>query len=68
VNKADALSHYRSTIRLAAAMTAAGYPMTRNSVSGWGEVVPELVARRIAEVSGGAVPLRVEDYREEVAA
>ena len=62
--KTDALAHFHSTIKLAAAMTAAGYPLTRHAVSMWGERVPELAARRLHEMTRGRLRFRPEDYQK----
>ena len=63
MRKADVLEHFGTTIAVSERMTAAGYPLTRTAVSNWRDIVPEMTARRIAEVTGGAVPLRAEDYK-----
>lgn len=64
----DAIAHFGSRIRLARALTDAGYPMTRNACTHWGERVPELVARRLHEITRGRLKFKPEEYRKEVAA
>ena len=67
MRKTDVLAYFKTTIRVADELKAAGYPATRQSVSNWGDIVPELTARRLSEISGGVVPLRLGDYRKEAA-
>lgn len=63
MRKVDVIRYFGTTVRVSDAVEAAGYNLNRTAVSQWSDIVPELSARRIAAITGGAVPLREEDYR-----
>jgi len=67
MQKGEVIDYFGGVRATARALTAAGYPKQGGEVSQWPETVPELQARRIAEITRGAVALRLEDYRREVA-
>lgn len=68
MNKSDAISHFKTQTALARALSDAGYPITQPAVSKWGEVVPEVPARILAEITGGALVFDRSAYRSQSAA
>lgn len=63
--KADVVAYFGGVRATARQMTQAGYQMTGSVVSQWPDPIPELAARRIAEVTRGAVPLHLDHYRNQ---
>jgi hypothetical protein len=43
-------------------LTAKALGITPGAISQWGEIIPELQARRIAEITRGDLPFRPELY------
>lgn len=48
MRKTDALTHYGSTTKVAKALG-----ISQAAVSKWGDIIPELQARRLAEITNG---------------
>ena len=67
MKKSEALAYYKTQINIAERLTEAGYRITQPAVSKWGELIPEVPARILSELSGGALMFDPSDYREDVA-
>ena len=61
--KSEVVKKYRTQTGVAAALTKAGYPLAPCSVSHWDDVVPELQARRLAEITRGRLKFDPAVYR-----
>lgn len=68
MKKSDAIGHFKTQTALARALSDAGYPITQPAVSKWGEVVPELPARILSEITGGALAFDRSAYRSKSSA
>ena len=68
MNKSDALTHFKTQTAIAKALSDAGYPITQPAVSKWGEVIPEVPARILSEITGGALVFDSSAYRSKSAA
>lgn len=58
MKKRDVLEHFSGVTATAAALSKAGYPISKSAISKWPDEVPELRARQIEEITGGALSLR----------
>jgi hypothetical protein len=61
MKKTTVLKHFGTHTEVARALTDAGYPICRSAVSQWPDVIPELRARQIEEITRGR--LRPGSYR-----
>ncbi|WP_104002354.1 Cro/CI family transcriptional regulator [Marinobacterium lutimaris] len=55
MTKTEVLKHFGSQHELARQLTDAGYPISQPSISKWPEEIPELRARQLEEITGGAL-------------
>jgi hypothetical protein len=55
--KSNVVARFGSQQKVAAALTAAGFPITQRGVSAWPEVVPLKWAVPLAELDGSTVDL-----------
>lgn len=55
MKKSDVLDHFHTQAAVAEALTTAGYRISQPAVSKWGELVPEIQARRLSKITGGAL-------------
>lgn len=53
MKKSAVLDHFHTQSAVAQALTAAGYRISQPAVSKWGDLVPEIQARRLAKITGG---------------
>lgn len=61
--KTAAIEHFKTQTAIARALSAAGYRISQPAVSKWGELVPEIPARMLASLSGGALEFDESLYR-----
>jgi transcriptional repressor of cell division inhibition gene dicB len=61
--KADVLSHWGDN----GAAVARAIGITKSAVSQWGDVIPEAMAYRVQEASGGVLKVDPKIYRTDLA-
>lgn len=64
MRKQDVIDYFKGTNATARAIREAGWQCSGSVVSYWDDdrPIPELSAHRIAYITRGAIPLRLEDY------
>lgn len=55
MKKQDVIDFFGTQAAVAEALTSAGYRISQPAVSKWGDVVPEIQARRLSKITGGAL-------------
>lgn len=68
MKKSEALAYFKTQSALAAALSLAGYQITQPAISKWGELVPEVPARIISEITNGDLVFSESFYRAKPAA
>lgn len=64
MKKDRAIAFFGTQSAIAAALRGAGYRISQPAVSKWGEVVPEVPARILSELSGGELLFEESLYRD----
>lgn len=63
MKKADVLAHFGTQKKVRDALRARGYQISQPSVSNWREVIPEVPARLLEEITDGALVFDESYYR-----
>ena len=67
MKKTEALAHFKTQKRISEILKESGYKASQPAVSKWGEIIPEVPARILAEKSGGALVFIESYYRIKAA-
>lgn len=58
MKKATAIKHFKTAVRVAKVLG-----ITESAVSHWPDIVPELSARRLQDLTAGRLKFKATDYR-----
>ncbi|GAB1072637.1 Cro/CI family transcriptional regulator [Shewanella algae] len=63
MTKTDVLNFFQTQIKVAAALTDAGFPISQAAVSKWGDSVPPLRAYQLERITNGQ--LKADDSQND---